>query len=94
MFKAVLALIIIGLLWAMGSNSSSNYQKLQVGWQVREGYLMSDALDHDGAEVICVERQGTKRLVLPEGYAYRGEVDIEEIKTALEQFADNLANAG
>ncbi len=55
---------------------------------------MSDALDHDGAEVICVERQGTKRLVLPEGYAYRGEVDIEEIKTALEQFADNLANAG
>ncbi len=51
---------------------------------------MSDVKDHD---VIEVKRE-EKRLVLPDGYEFRGEVDIEEIKIALEQFADKLANAG
>lgn len=54
---------------------------------------MSDIYDHDEIEVKRVEQFGTKRLALPDGYEYR-EVDFEEIKTALEQFADNLANAG
>ena len=54
---------------------------------------MSDVLNHDGIEVNHEEQFRTKRLVWPDGYEYR-EVDIEEIKTALEQFADNLVDAG
>ena len=55
---------------------------------------MSETLNHDGTGERNTEHLKTKKLVLPEGYEIVSEVDIEEIQSALEAYADNVSLAG
>ncbi|WP_155829709.1 hypothetical protein [Butyrivibrio sp. AC2005] len=52
---------------------------------------MGDRFDHDVAKGKNV--QETKALVLPDGYEFFGEVDIEKITDALENYADRVSLA-